>query len=87
MNNECPNCGATINDSQKCCKYCGTENANFKALKDFQPVKSDLENVVKKSANQVKKANINIFVFILLLIFCWPIALVYLFVKLAKTAN
>ncbi|MCR5706605.1 MAG: hypothetical protein K6G48_07405 [Acholeplasmatales bacterium] len=82
VNSECPNCGAMMDVHDKCCKYCGSANPNYKA--PYYAKANDLNNVIKNSTDELKKADINIVVLVLLFIFCWPAAVVYLIVKMSK---
>lgn len=88
-NNECPNCGAINGTNIKICKYCGTANPNYVV----QPVAphvtkaDDISNAINKTTEQIKKSNFNIVIFIILLIIFWPLAIVYLMVKIFKSAK
>ena len=70
---ECKNCGALVTEVEKTCKYCGT--ANEKHIP--QPVLSIFESAQKQLSPTPTKKSGSIFVFILLLIICWPLGIVY----------
>lgn len=88
--NECPNCGATMNANERHCKYCGTANPRFIEKKSvFKSSSTDnfresLKTAVTSTENRVANAEINWVTAILLLIFCWPIGLIYIIVKCSK---
>lgn len=81
-NHECPNCGYIWSKNEKNCKYCGTINPTFvtpPTTPTFfsQSTNNDMSTVQNKS-------NFSVGIFILLLIFCWPAAIVYLIIKNVK---
>lgn len=81
--NECPNCGAQMDKGDKCCKYCGTANPNYKAPY-YKSEGNKIADAINNGAEELKKKNVNIVVAILLFVFCWPIGVIYLIVKLAN---
>jgi hypothetical protein len=59
--NECPNCGYIMNNSDSCCKYCGTANPLFvrtsKTVKNMNPfIKTDTQNENNNTEHDKKKA-------------------------------
>ena len=70
---ECKNCGAPLNETEKNCKYCGTTNEHHTPQQIF----SLFENPQQTNSSKTTKKSGSIFVFILLLIFCWPLAIFY----------
>ena len=81
---ECPNCGYDLNKGDRECKYCGTKNPHY--VEKPAPIfhaQSHTETVT--TATPAKNdSKISIPIFILLLIFCWPVAIVYLVLKSIK---
>jgi len=58
--NECPNCGYIMNNTDSCCKYCGTANPQFvstsKTFKNMNPfIKTDTQNENNKNEHDKKK--------------------------------
>ena len=81
---ECPNCGYVLNKSDKCCKYCGTKNPNYvekPVVVNNQPAEQSSKI---QTATIKTDAKISIPLFIVLLIFCWPVAIIYLILKSIK---
>ena len=89
---ECPNCGYDLNQSERECKYCGSLNQNCVAVNHVVPQRNtpSILNQTNNN-NQANQGNTNTstpkqnsfgcLIFVLLLIFCWPAAIVYLIVK------
>lgn len=81
---ECPNCGNAMLENEKECKYCGQPNPIYRAP---SPVKSFIEQQTKSftethhNYNEPEEKDFSMGIFILLLIFFWPAALVYVFIK------
>ena len=80
---ECPGCGNIVPDTDKCCKYCGSNNPNY--VKPISKIifgdssSSSSSSNTSSSANEVlSKKKFSVGIFILLLIFCWPGAIIYL---------
>ena len=81
---ECPGCGNIVPDTDKCCKYCGSNNPNY--VKPFSKIifgdnSSSSSSSTSSSAHELdepSKRKFSVGIFILLLIFCWPGALIYL---------
>ena len=71
--NYCTNCGSVLLSTEKFCKNCGKANPNFS---------SNSQNSQKSSTD-----DINWLVFVLLLIFVWPAAIIYLVIKMDKKNN
>jgi len=78
---ECPNCGHNWTDAEKVCKYCGSANPNYKEPSVISNVLSDFNN---DSSNNLKKNNFSIVLFVILMVFCWPIGIIYLILCLKK---
>ena len=58
--NECPNCGYIMNNTDSCCKYCGTANPQFvstsKTFKNMNPfIKTDSQNENNKTEHGKNK--------------------------------
>ena len=84
---ECPNCGNLMDDNEKRCKYCGSANPNYSGPRyNPQPVAAVNAQQNAQSSTPVKKEKekMNVLVFILLLIFFWPAAIIYAIVCMAK---
>ncbi|MBQ2700876.1 MAG: hypothetical protein IJF65_06940, partial [Clostridia bacterium] len=74
---ECPGCGCKVTLKDNYCPYCGC--AINKTIKDeLSSTASDIGNSINNGINQVRKSEFNVGIFILLLIFFWPIAIIYL---------
>ncbi|MCR4698313.1 MAG: zinc ribbon domain-containing protein [Bacilli bacterium] len=93
-NFECPNCGNIVPESDRCCKYCGTANPNFSnPKKGFNNITSTLNSTFRSSNNSSSsssassaksKKQFSVGIFVLLLIFFWPAAIIYLLVTTAS---
>ncbi|MBR6288406.1 MAG: hypothetical protein IKR19_03660 [Acholeplasmatales bacterium] len=93
---ECPNCGYDLNQSERECKYCGSLNQNFVAVNHVVPQRNtpsilnqtnnnNQSNQGNTKTSTPQQNSFGCLIFVLLLIFCWPAAIVYLIVKgLAK---
>ena len=81
---ECPGCGNIVPDTDKCCKYCGSNNPNYvkpisKIIFGDTPSSSSTSSSASTSSYDVEsKKKFSVGIFILLLIFCWPGAIIYL---------
>ena len=70
------------------CPYCGTANPDYvptekpAAARPASPTQNYLSNATSNQT-PAKKKEPNWIIFIILLIICWPIAIVYLLVKIA----
>lgn len=88
MSKECPNCGYAFSASDAKCPYCGTANPDYvptekpAAARPASPTQNYVSNPGSKQT-PAKKKEPNWIIFIILLIICWPIAIVYLLVKIA----
>ena len=83
LDNKCPNCGANVqfneNKTESKCPYCGSsfnsenkkEEIKYKTIKDLQ---------IDDNEEVVADGKINMTIFILLLIFCTPAAIIYLII-------
>ena len=93
--NKCPNCGASINnetDRITTCKYCGGTIINEAATvekpepqKTQQP-SSFYTNINPETQHPIHKIKLkfNGLIFLMLLIFMWPLAFLYLFICKAE---
>ena len=79
---ECPNCGHNWTDAEKVCKYCGSANPNYKEPSVISNVLSDFNS--NDSSNNLKKNNFSVILFVILMVFCWPIGIIYLILCLKK---
>lgn len=91
VNHECRSCGATLAKSDSVCKYCGNNNPNYsRPVSSFFSSSSESSTTSDKTYSSSKPSginsnkNINWVLFVLLLIFFWPAAIVYLLVKAGK---
>ena len=82
---ECPNCGYVLNKSESTCKYCGTKNSNYvekPAPFVFKRPSQSSDNI--QTSTKKSDSKISVGVLVVLLIFCWPVAIVYLVLKSIK---
>lgn len=91
MSNNCPNCGAAMTNSDKCCKYCGTANPNYvkpasssSFFSSSSSLSSQSSSSTENSSSDVDNSKINWLAFIVLLILFWPAAIIYFIVKISK---
>lgn len=84
VKNECPNCGYDWSKGEKYCKYCGTPNPTFVDTKKFSDTFSFFQSSSTNSStdensseNDSKPKEFSAGLFILLLIICWPAAIIY----------
>ena len=91
MSNNCPNCGAAMTSSDKCCKYCGSANPNYvkptSSSSFFSSSSSSSSQSSSSSGNSSSNldySKINWVAFIVLFILFWPAAIIYLIVKMTK---
>ena len=94
--NKCPNCGASINnesDRITTCTYCGgtiINDAVDKTIKKEEPIKPQTSSSYTSIQPEHPGSAINLKlkfkvpVFVLLLFFMWPVALIYLFICKAQ---
>ncbi len=82
--NECPNCGYDFASNDRVCPYCGTSNPLYVAPATQAPVANPTPSYVPPTQQKKKEQGVNWVIFILLLIFIWPAAIVYLLVCLDK---
>ena len=80
QNNECQNCGAEISKTDKRCPYCGTANPNYSVpaavVSSFGP-----SSTSSGTTTVPTQSSFSVPLFIVLLIFFWPAAIVYAIVK------
>jgi len=80
--NECQNCGAELAQTDKRCPYCGTANPNYSVP---TPIVSTYGPASSTSGSTVaSQSSFSVGLFIVLLIFFWPAAIVYAIVKSVK---
>lgn len=87
MKNECPNCGYQFSSRDAKCPYCGTANPNYSSI--FNTAKndssSDTNSAYKSTVDNIKKElKFSWVLFIVLLIVCWPVAIIYLVITAVK---
>ncbi len=73
----CPNCGATttITNENICkCSYCGSVLESNDSTSNYS---GTMESYEKKDIKPFQKLQFNAALFVILLIFCWPIAVIY----------
>ena len=89
---ECPNCGYQLNQAERVCKYCGSPNSSFVMVPQResnrqvpsilnQNYSNQSNSNSNNSTNTTQKKDFGCLIFVLLLIFFWPAAIVYLIVK------
>ncbi len=84
---ECPNCGHNWTDTEKVCKYCGSANPNYKVTSSISETLSNFSLTGNNSSNPTStnnKNNFSVVLFVILMVFCWPIGIVYLLICLKK---
>lgn len=83
---ECPNCGNLMDEGERRCKYCGSANPNYSGPRyNPQPAAVNApQNAQSSTPVKKEKEKMNVLVFILLLIFFWPGAIIYAIVCVAK---
>ena len=76
---ECPGCGNIITEGEACCKYCGNANPIYVAPRKPLFTSNPVEDTTTTSQTSVTKPGkrFSIVIFIILLIFFWPAALIY----------
>ena len=83
---ECPNCGHNWTDTEKVCKYCGSANPNYKVTSSISETISNF-SLTGNNSNSTRtnnKDNFSVVLFIILMVFCWPIGIIYLILGLKK---
>lgn len=78
---ECSGCGYTLNENIEFCPYCGKANPYYVKKSDSLTVTQQQKNTSENNSAE-KKSKFNAFIFILLLLICWPISIVYLIVTI-----
>jgi uncharacterized membrane protein YvbJ len=81
---ECPNCGHNWTDTEKVCKYCGSANPNYKATSSISETLSNFSLTSNSSNSTCTNKNFSVILFVILMVFCWPIGIVYLLICLKK---
>lgn len=87
MKNECPNCGYQFSSRDAKCPYCGSANPNYSSI--FNTSKNDsssnTNSAYKSTVDNIKKElKFSWVLFIVLLIVCWPVAIIYLVIASIK---
>ena len=80
---ECPGCGNIITEGEECCKYCGNANPIYVTPRRsfFTPTPtSDTTANPQASVPVVPRKKFSGLLFIILLIFFWPGAIIYLII-------
>lgn len=81
--NYCPNCGAQLFDDIIKCEYCGHDIKRKKNKTTSQKLDDgfkDLGDSANNLVNDLTKKDFNVVIFVLLLIFAWPVAIIYLII-------
>ena len=84
---ECPGCGNIVPNTEKCCKYCGNNNPNYEAPKPrtvFGDAFGASQAPAATTPSAPEKQRFSVLVFLLLLIFFWPGAIIYAVLYYAK---
>ncbi len=89
---KCEDCGGRLEydkvTGKAKCPYCGavhTETgATEKKIDDDVKAINDFVDKVESNINENNSSGMNIFVFIMLLFLCWPIAIIYLIMSSRK---
>lgn len=89
---ECESCGNQMLPSESVCRYCGNPNPDYFENKTFSSVMDSLNQAGESLSEELndlskesKKTDVNWVIFILLMIFgLWPLAIIYLCVKMSK---
>lgn len=82
--NYCPHCGASLYEPTEVCEFCGKPiNQKKKSINDQinDSAKSFTDSAKKSIEKAENNTDFDIVIFIVLLIFFWPGALIYYFVK------
>ena len=80
---ECPNCGYVFSGNERECKYCGTSNPDYTPGDTVSKVSAASKSTTNAAAGE-KKSDFSIGLFIVLLIFAWPVAIIYAIWKSLK---
>ncbi len=75
---ECENCGYDFGSNDRVCKYCGTPNPDYTPSYSWKNVGSSSDD---SGTRIVHGKGFNIWIFVLLLIFAWPLAIIYAIIK------
>lgn len=85
---KCSSCGYMIPNTVEKCPYCGSANPNFsvkeKIVDNFQQKAFSKDEEPVFHDTPVEKPKMNWLLFVLLLICCWPVAIVYLVINYGK---
>lgn len=75
----CPSCGAQLFEDINKCEYCGHNlKPNKTTSQKIDEGFKDLGDTATNLVDDITKKDFNVPIFVLLLIFAWPIAIVYL---------
>ena len=85
---ECPNCGYVFSGNDRNCKFCGTPNPDYTPTYGIKnAISNAAANLGVSSSNSSDAApareekKFSLLIFLLLLIFAWPVAIVYAILK------
>ena len=67
--NECLHCGASLNENNERCPYCGNNNPYY--------IQTNNSTMPNNTVNGKQKRDLNVAIFVLLIIFFWPGAIIY----------
>lgn len=67
--NECSYCGASLNENNKQCLYCGNNNPYY--------IQTNNSTMPNNTYNGKQKRDLNVAIFVLLILFFWPGAIIY----------
>ena len=89
-NNKCSMCGASIKDNARECEYCGTKVTNDTNTNN-NTSDTQASYYIRETFSGAKKTisnlKFNTGIFVLLLIFMPPIAIIYLFICMSNGNN
>lgn len=77
----CNSCGGDIHSHEPVCKYCGAENHDYVAPARKESSEDSRPQPQNVNVQPVRYSGFNVGVFILLLIFFWPAAIIYAIVR------
>ena len=89
---ECPNCGSILDLKEPTCPYCGAPNPYYEGSAPskkpkYEPPAPRPQTTVPQQNPQApvkQPVSFSVAVFIILLIFFWPAAIIYIIVKSIK---
>ncbi|HPK28698.1 MAG TPA: hypothetical protein PLQ55_01780 [Bacilli bacterium] len=85
----CNSCGGSLTSSEQTCKYCGAPNPSYvgsysakRRICRSTTAPSYTPPRTESRSTPAAKKSVNWFMFVLLLIFFWPAAIVYLIIRI-----